>query len=271
MARKYRPQAFRTRAGSTSPRSGLGAGSLLLLLLLGPQLAIANAVLRPYTAEYDTSAHGMHVTLNRELKTDGDGDYTLTNGGKILVVGFHEVAVFKVNKDEITPQSYVYQGTGLINRRREVHFTPGSKTLRSLYKGEWYDLPNKPGTLDRLSQQEHLRLMMLNDSNPREDIDVVVADGRKVKDYKIVYVGEEVIETALGPVNTLHFERRHKDPSRKSEIWVAPAWDYLMVKTIHVEDDDPVEVLLTAATIDGKPVQADATVPPNQSTGSNTP
>ncbi len=269
MARKYRRQAFPSNQGSTSPGAVRGAGSALLLLLLlttAPDIALGDAplkpYLKPYTAEYDTSARGMHVTLKRELTTDGDGDYTLTNGGKILVVGFHEVSAFRVEGERIIPKSYVYQGTGLINRRREVHFTPGSDSIRSLYKGEWYELPNKPGTLDRLSQQEHLRLLMLTDPNPRDDLNITVADGRKVKDYKIVYLGEEVLQTDLGEVTTLHFERVHDDPDRKSEIWVAPAWDYLMVKTVHVEDDDPVEVLLTAASIEGTPVSGDVSPPP---------
>ncbi|WP_241505791.1 DUF3108 domain-containing protein [Parahaliea mediterranea] len=228
------------------------------VLGLTPLLGAAVDSLRSYTAEYDTSALGMHLTLHRELKGDGEGGYTLTNGGKILVAGFHEVAVFSVREGEVIPKSYVYQGTGLINRRREVHITPGADTLRSLYKGEWYELPNKPGTLDRLSQQEHLRLLMLSDPNPRDDLVITVADGRKVKDYKIEFVGEETVETAVGPVKTLHFARLHDDPDRSSEIWVAPDWDYLMVKTVHVEDDKPVEVLLTKASIDGVPVGSDA-------------
>lgn len=222
-------------------------------------VSAANDELRPYQAQYDTSALGMHLTLSRELKTDGEGGYTLTNGGKILVVGFHEVSVFTIENGEIIPKSYVYQGTGLINRRREVHFTAGADTLRSLYKGEWYELPDKPGTLDRMSQLEHLRLLLRKDPDYRDDLTIRVADGRKVKDYTLYFVAEETVETALGPVQTLHFERQHDDPDRKSDIWVAPAWDYLMVKTIHVEDDKPVEVVLSSATIDGEAVSAKAT------------
>jgi hypothetical protein len=55
----------------------------------------------------------------------------------------------------------------------------------------------------------------------------------------------------MGPVETLHFERIHDDPERKSNTWVAPSLDYLMVKTVHVEDGQPVEVILTSATIEG--------------------
>ncbi|MEQ9463956.1 MAG: DUF3108 domain-containing protein [Haliea sp.] len=220
--------------------------------------APAATLLQPYQAEYATTTRGMTVTLERELKTDGQGGYTLTNGGKLLVVGFHEVAVFEVDEAQIKPRSYIYQGTGLINRRREVHFTPGAETVRSLYKEEWYELPYTEGTLDRLSQQEQLRLHLLSKDNPRENILVRIADGKRVKDYELVYVGDEILETPLGPVNALHFERLHEDPDRESDIWFAPDWDYLMVKTVHIEDEKPVEVLLSHARIGGTEVVASA-------------
>jgi len=212
--------------------------------------------LKPYVAQYTTTTRGMEMTLTRRLKPGADGSYTLTNGGKIMVVGFHEVSVFQLDGLRILPKSYVYQGTGLINRRREVHFTPGADTIRSLYKDQWYDLPRTDQTLDRMSQQEQLRLLLLNDTTPGEDITIQVADGKRVKDYQLVFVGEELLATPIGPVTTLHFTRLHDDPDRKSDMWLAPAWDYLMVKTTHVEDGSPVEIILNSASIDGVPVQA---------------
>ena len=211
--------------------------------------------LRPYTAQYKTTTRGMELDLTRKLKSGADGSYILTNGGKIMVVGFHEVSVFQVEGTRIMPKSYVYQGTGLINRRREVHFTPGADTIRSLYKDQWYDLPNTDKTLDRMSQHEQLRLLLLNDPNPGKSISIRVADGKRVKDYQVVFVAEESVETPLGPVQTLHFERLHDDPDRKTDMWLAPAWDYLMVKSIHIEDDNPVEIVLLSASIEGVPVQ----------------
>lgn len=233
----------------------------LIQLLLGTALAasipLASAeeagykALSPYSAQYKTSARGMALKLTRNLKSSADGSYTLTNGGKIMVVGFHEVSVFSIDGSHVKPKSYVYQGTGLINRRREVHFTPGSDTIRSLYKEQWYELPYTEGTLDRMSQQEQLRLFLLNDPTPAEDISIRVADGKRVKDYLLRFVGEEVLDTPMGSMNTLHFERIHDDPDRKSDIWIAPELDYLMVKTVHVEDGKPVEVVLTNAKIEG--------------------
>ncbi len=247
-------------AGSTThrilPDQAFWALFVLLLLLLpcGSLRAeeASPVLLKPYSATYKTTAHGMALTLDRELQENRDGSYTLTNGGKILVVGFHEVSVFSVDGSQVIPKSYIYQGTGLINRRREVHFTPGSDIIRSLYKDDWYDLPYSEGTLDRMSQIEQVRLRLLADPSPYQDLTVRVADGRKVKNYLLRYVGEETLDTPLGPLDTLHFRRDHSDPERKSDTWLAPSLDYLMVKTIHVEDGKPAEMILTAADIQGQ-------------------
>jgi len=248
--------------------AGLALAGLALAGLALPSGAVAAARLhaatapdavnglRPYIARYTTTTRGMELNLTRKLKPGPDSSYTLTNGGKIMVVGFHEVSVFQVDGTRVLPKSYVYQGTGLINRRREVHFTPGSDTIRSLYKEQWYDLPRTEKTLDRMSQQEQVRLLLLNDPTPAKDFSIQVADGKRVKDYQLVFVGEELIQTPLGPVPTLHFKRLHDDADRKSDMWLAPGWDYLMVKTTHVEDGNPVEVILNSASIGGVPVKA---------------
>jgi hypothetical protein len=219
----------------------------------------ADHPLRPYKATYKTSARGLSLTLRRSLSMDQNGDCRLTSEGRILVAGISEVSVFAVEGDQVSPKSYVYQLSGPVSRRREVHFNTDSDVIRSLYKKEWYELPKAPGTLDRMSQQEQLRLLLLNDPTPRDDIRLRVADGRKVKDYELYFVGEEIIDTPMGSVVTLHFEREHDDPDdpgRRSAFWVAPAWDFLLVKTLHVEEGRATEANLVSASIEGEPVRA---------------
>lgn len=210
--------------------------------------------LTPYDAVYKTSTSGLSIKLHRSLTLDSTGECRLTSEGKLLVAGINEVSVFTQDGDRIRPQSYVYQLSGPISRRREVHFESESSVIRSLYKKEWYELPNTEDTLDRMSQQEQLRLSLLNDPTPREDILFRVADGRKVKEYRLVFQGEDRLETPMGWVTTLHFERDHDDPERQSGIWIAPAWDYLMVKTVHTDEGKTTEANLISASISGTAV-----------------
>jgi hypothetical protein len=239
--------------------SGSPGLRLLLAAVLLAGMPRGNAqeqhrTLTPYDAVYKTSTSGLSIKLRRSLTLDGAGECRLTSEGKLLVAGINEVSIFTQEGDRIRPKSYVYQLSGPISRRREVHFESESSVIRSLYKKEWYELPKTEDTLDRMSQQEQLRLSLLNDPTPREDILFRVADGRRVKEYRLVYQGEDRLETPMGWVTTLHFERVHDDPERQSGIWIAPAWDYLMVKTVHTDDGKTTEANLISANIAGTAV-----------------
>jgi len=259
MVSRYRQLASITRKRSAESLLLLGFALLNGMTLLSPAVAAADysPALRPYTAEYKTTARGFDLNITRKLEADDGNHFVLTNGGKILVVGFHEISVFTVEENRVLPISYVYQGTGMVNRRRELHFASDEDRIDSLYKDEWYQLPYTDATLDRMSQLEQLRLMLLE--NPREasDLTLRVADGKRVKDSQLVLIAQETLQTPMGPVNTLHYERLHDNPDRKSDLWFAPQWDYLMVKTVHIEDGKPVEMLLTGAVLGGEKLGAE--------------
>ncbi len=210
--------------------------------------------LKPYSTVYKTTARGLSIKLRRDLTVDREGHCRLTSEGSLLVVGLSEVSRFSLREGQVEPHSYIYRGTGLISRRREVHFTPGSSVIRSLYKDEWYALPDVGHTLDRMSQQEQMRLNLLGqDSAPKEML-FTVADGRKVKDYTLALIGQEQLQTPMGEVSTLLYQRQRDTDERLSQLWVAPKWDYLVVKTLHIEEGSTVEANLISAEIDGVPV-----------------
>jgi hypothetical protein len=224
--------------------------------LSAPTFANEGATLKPYTAQYVTKSHGITLNLDRKMVQKADGSYKLTNGGSKLIAGFQETSEFRQENGRIMPGSYIYQGTGLMNRRREIHFTPGADTVRSLYKDNWYDLPYTDNTFDRMSQLEQVRLLLLDDDTPNETFIVTVADGKRVKDYQLDFVAKEKLDTAMGVIDVVHFRRLHDDPERKSDTWLAPAWDYLMVKTVHVDDGSVVEVNIASAAVGGKSLKS---------------
>lgn len=245
-----------TRARLASRR--LSAVLLACLLTAGPATARPvpaaadeKPLLKPYITVYKTTARGLSIKLRRELSIDADGHCKLTSEGSLLVVGLSEISQFQLEQGRVEPRSYVYQGTGLISRRREVHFNPGSSVIRSLYKDEWYALPDIGHTLDRMSQQEQLRLNLLAQDEALQAMTFTVADGRKVKDHTLVLIGREQLQTPMGAVDTLLYERQRDSEERLSQIWVAPNWDYLVVKTLHVEDGKTVEANLISAELDG--------------------
>ena len=231
------------------------ATSVLAGLLLSAPLATVSAdELSLYEAVYTTKVIGLSVTLNRSLTREGDR-FHLSQAGKTFMLSLNEDSHFTLEGEQIIGEEFVYQLGGVSKRRREVHFDPANNTIRSLKKNEWTEHPWSPDVLDRLSQQEQMRLKLLLAETPPERISLSIIDGPriKLKHFDLVETGS--LETEVGTLNTVHYRLRHDDPSeRSSDAWLATDHDFLMVRTEHVEDGSKTVIRLQSASVEGKPV-----------------
>ena len=67
-----------------------------------------------------------------------------------------------------------------------------------------------------------------------EDVNSTVFNGKKLRDYTYAVRGEETLDTALGPLRTLHLARVASGDER-FEIWLAIDRHYLPVRVLRVE------------------------------------
>ena len=232
------------------PVMGLLIGGLLIA-----KSAFADSALSLYTAEYKTKMSGLGVTLTRTL-TEEDGRYHLTQGGKkAFMIKLREDSHFSVKGDLIVGERFVYQLSGVSNRRREVLFDEEAGTIRSLRKKEWTEHPWSPDVLDRLSQQEQMRLKLLLAEAPPERISLSIVDGPKIKLKHFDLMETAVLETPVGALNTLHYRLIHDEPDeRSSDTWLAVDHDFLMVRTEHVEKGSQTVIQLESAAVEGQAV-----------------
>ena len=232
----------------------LTASALTGLLLGAPFTTIAAKDLSLYEATYTTKVIGLSVTLNRSLTRDGDR-YHLSQAGKTFMLSLSEDSHFTLEGEQIIGEDFVYQLGGVSKRRREVHFDPDNNIIRSLKKKEWTEHPWSPNVLDRLSQQEQMRLQLLRADSPPERISLSIVDGPRIKLKHFDLVEAGPLETEVGILNTVHYTLRHDDPSeRSSDAWLATDHDFLMVLTEHTEDGSKTVIRLQSATIEGTPV-----------------
>ena len=232
------------------PVTGLLIGALLVT-----EAAFAERALSLYTAEYKTTMSGLGVTLTRTL-TEEDGRYHLTQGGKkAFMIKLSEDSQFSVKGDQIVGERFVYQLSGVSNRRREVLFDEEAGTIRSLRKKEWTEHPWSPDVLDRLSQQEQMRLKLLLAEAPPERISLSIVDGPKIKLKHFDLIETAVLETPVGALNTVHYRLIHDEPDeRSSDTWLAVDHDFLMVRTQHVEKGSETLIQLQSAAVGGQAV-----------------
>jgi hypothetical protein len=171
------------------------------------------------------------------------------------MLSLNEDSHFTLEGEQIIGEEFVYQLGGVSKRRREVHFDPANNTIRSLKKKEWTEHPWSPDVLDRLSQQEQMRLKLLLAETPPEQISLSIIDGPRIKLKHFDLVETVPLETEVGTLNTVHYSLRHDDPSeRSSDAWLATDHDFIMVRTEHVEDGSKTVIRLQSASIEGKPV-----------------
>lgn len=231
----------------------LAAVALLLCLLPAQAAPTPDVALAPYEARYTTKAMGLNMTLRRTLEQEA-GHYTLRNRGEVLVASLEEVAHFTLDNGRIRGQDFTYKLRGLISRTREVKFDPEGGVIMSLKKKRWTEHPWSPEVLDRLSQQEQLRLALMSAASPPPELSFSVIDGPRVRTRVLELVGEEVLETEAGRLNTVRYRKVDDDDDneRSSEIWLATDHDYLMVLTRHFEKGTKVEIELVNAAVDGE-------------------
>lgn len=210
----------------------------------------AHSQLRPYTARYTTRAYGLSMALTRSLSFKDD-QYTLQQSGDNLLVSLTEVAHFGLANGQVMGQDFYYRMKSFKKRERRVEFLPTEGIIRSLRDDVWTEHPWHPGILDRLSQQAQMRLALKAAESPPETITLEVIDGPRVSEKHFALVGEELLETALGSLNTLHYRQQREDNSkRESDIWLAPSLDYLNVLTVHIEKGKKIEVALKSVAFE---------------------
>ena len=113
------------------------------------------------------------------------------------------------------------------------------------------DLPEI--ALDKLSYQLQLRKDLIN----KQTLEAYqIADGGHLKTYTFEVIGDEVIETPLGKMDTIHIKRIREGKKRFTHIWLAKKWDYLIVKLEHKEKSgQSFAIQLAEAVVDSEPVR----------------
>ena len=207
--------------------------------------------LKTYKAIYESKIKGIDIIFKRQLSREDDGTLLLTVEGEKFIFRMYETSRFEQKGKNLIPINYKYKFSGGLNRRKEVQFLTKTATINSLDRGKWYTLPSEKNVLDRLCVQEQLRLLLIDQTHIPKQIDFRVADGPRIKDYKLIYLGEEILDTNIGGTKTIRFARKFEKPGRLDEIWLAPDLDFLMVKHIHKEDGKLNQAVLLKITMQG--------------------
>lgn len=194
-------------------------------------IATDRSPLPEYTAKYSVIWHGfvagysLHSLLRQE-----DGSYFFKSETEprfgFLPYEYYEHAKFYWRNHTIVPLEYAFDSQeGIRFKKGKLSFNWDTRQVTNDIQGKPWKLAISDGTQDKIT---HTLLMRRDVSDGKKTIAYPVADGGFVKEYRFEVLGDEVIETPIGELNTtkVHFQREDKGTT----LWLAKDHHYILAK-----------------------------------------
>ena len=230
----------------------------VLLMLLALLALPAHALeLKPFSASYTADWKQVPIsgTAGRSLKALDDGRWELNFKASMLVAALDETSTFRLENGAFLPQTYRFDRSGLGKAKQiELDFDWSQKQVLGNDRGEQVRFPLNRGLLDKSTYQ----LALQHDvAAGKQSVSYQVVDGDEIETYDFRVLGEERVRTRAGLVDAIKVERV-RDPtqsSRKTVLWFAKDWNYLLVRLYQVEKDGKeYQIMLKDGEVDGRTV-----------------
>lgn len=231
------------------------------LLFLLATLCSASAFafdLQPFTASYTADWKQMPVSgsAERSLQKEADGRWELKFEASMLVAGLNESSTFRREGEAFLPDTYQYKRSGLgKSRESELTFDWAGKKVTGKDKDDPVNLTLDRGLLDKSTYQLKLQQDV---ADGKKSMSYQIVDGDSIDTYDFRVIGPERIRTPLGLFDAIKVERV-RDPtksSRKTELWFAKDWDYLLVRLYQQESDGKeYQTSLKEGSVNGRAVK----------------
>lgn len=220
----------------------------------------ATADLTPIQATYRaTLEKGIPFkgSATRTLKQLDDGSWLDTFKVESFIADIHESSRFRWDGIQAHPDQYRYALEGLMipDRHREIDFNWGEQHASGDYEGRDIDMAFPDDALDPLSYQLQLRQDI---KRGLKEMSYRVVTKNRIDEDDFAIVGTEMLDTNFGKIETIKaIKVRSPGNKRKTLLWFAPEWDFLLVRLLHIEKDGShYEIHLDDAKLNGQSIQA---------------
>lgn len=226
----------------------------LLLLCLSLSTLAQGSEPRPFDAQYQARALGMSADASRRQSLTSDGNFLLENRISLTILGANvatvvEASEFRWQDGAILPLHYRYDQSGVSSSHENIDFDWASRQAHSSSDSGSWEFDTSPGMLDKLSYSVRLALDL--QQTDQSEFRYTVLDEDDIKEHIYRVSAEEVLDTRLGKLNTVKIERvREDDSPRRTTVWLARDWDYLLVRLEQVSrSGTTTELMLESATV----------------------
>ena len=144
-----------------------------------------------------------------------------------------------VSTHGLQPQQYDYAFGNKADKTYRASFDWINGLLKLQSSKGVKQVPLKVGAQDLLSFMYQFMY-----AAPSADLQVMMTNGKKLASYDYRFAGEEVIQTKMGELNTIHLARTKATEDEKTELWLALDYRYAPVKIRKIEKNGKVYELL---------------------------
>lgn len=237
----------------------------LLIILCGcPEPAQAITAVPAFEATYKIKRSGFSLGKTRlRLEVAADGHYVYDSRTELtgIVSWFRKDRVHESSQGIMTdklirPQHYRFRRTGgEKDKHAEITFDWEARQVENRVDGTPWKMDIPEGTLDKLIVQI---AMMRKLQEKLADQHFRIADGGKLKDYRVFIRAHEILDLPAGRFETVKIEKEPENRKRKTYLWLAPELGYLPVQIMRQEKDGSVyysrlEEVSDALRIDKRP------------------
>lgn len=214
--------------------------------------AFADVTPIEFDNQYKARLYGFNISVTNKLTHKGNNRYELFFKFDSLVGTISETSHMEwlPETESVRPLHYVYKRRGLgKDRDADLQFDWATHSVTNNVQKTTWKMGIKDAVQDKLSYQAQLQLDLVKGL---ESFSYQIADGGRLKDYDFVIVGEELLETPLGRVNTIKVKRSRENDDRVTYAWLAKDWQYLLVRLQQEEDGKKTTIYIHKASVNGK-------------------
>ena len=213
---------------------------LLLIALAGDSRAAS--ALSPYEAVYKANINGLPVTVTSTLETTAEG-YRISTAAENFLGELREHERFHLAGEHILVDEYEHRRALLGSERLErLVVDRGEGIARYRRDDRARDIPLTPDLLGPMSYQVQLRRDLAAGG---AEFSYRVLHRGKVKEYHFQREGTEPVTLPDGTVEAVRVRRVRDDNDRETVFWMAPIFDFQLIKLRQIEDGERYELLLS--------------------------
>lgn len=237
-----------------------GTRRIALLALLATQAVLA-APPQPFVTSYDASYEDVSADAERRLLYNpATQQYTLESKVELTLFGatlteITERSEFLWVDEQPLPQHYEFVQEGFGSRSRSVDFDHINMMASFRVNEDTGVLMLDGPAFDDLSGYLVVKEQLTLGAT---EVRFNVVDRGEVREHYYKIVDRQPLATLLGSIPAIHLERiRGEDSTRKTEIWLAPDHDFLLLKLLQTEPGgNTIQLDIREAMLDGQALAA---------------